>query len=332
MTKQSKTLRQVLDADCCTGCGLCASAFGEDKLEMQITDPGYLRPTQIEGLSGDEEARFSELCPGIHLDQSSSEGQDHPIWGPVIKVRIGASTDKGLRQNGSSGGALSALLCYLLDRGDAEYVLQTAGSEVSPIENQTVESRNREQVLNSAGSRYSPASPLTNLAEKLDAGKPFVLVGKPCDIAATRAFSKHDKRVDETIPYLLSFFCAGVPSLYGTRQILSTLDVKEDDLISFRYRGDGWPGFATAVTKDGKTSRMSYADSWGDILSHHTQFRCKVCPDGSGGFADVACADAWDCDEKWLSNFRRERRTEPNRYSNRTRRRTHSKCDIKWLS
>jgi coenzyme F420 hydrogenase subunit beta len=37
---------------------------------------------------------------------------------------------------------------------------------------------------------------------------------------------------------------------------------------------------------------MSYADSWGGILSRHVQFRCKICPDGTGGFADVVCADA----------------------------------------
>jgi coenzyme F420 hydrogenase subunit beta len=41
---------------------------------------------------------------------------------------------------------------------------------------------------------------------------------------------------------------------------------------------------------------MSYADSWGGILSKHTQLRCRICPDGTGGFADVVCADAWECD------------------------------------
>ena len=44
---------------------------------------------------------------------------------------------------------------------------------------------------------------------------------------------------------------------------------------------------------DGSTKRMSYAASWGDILSHEVQFRCKICPDGVGGAADVAAADAW---------------------------------------
>jgi coenzyme F420 hydrogenase subunit beta len=48
---------------------------------------------------------------------------------------------------------------------------------------------------------------------------------------------------------------------------------------------------------------MSYADSWGGILSRHVQFRCKICADGVGGLADVVCADAWDCDEAGYPRF-----------------------------
>ena len=38
---------------------------------------------------------------------------------------------------------------------------------------------------------------------------------------------------------------------------------------------------------------MDYATSWGEILNRHLQFRCKICPDGTGEFADVVAADAW---------------------------------------
>ncbi len=48
---------------------------------------------------------------------------------------------------------------------------------------------------------------------------------------------------------------------------------------------------------------MSYARSWGDILSNHLQFRCKICPDGSGGFADLVCGDAWYGDERGFPTF-----------------------------
>jgi coenzyme F420 hydrogenase subunit beta len=50
---------------------------------------------------------------------------------------------------------------------------------------------------------------------------------------------------------------------------------------------------ARAVTTDGQSAEMDYATSWGTILNRHLQFRCKICPDGTGEFADVVCADAW---------------------------------------
>ena len=62
---------------------------------------------------------------------------------------------------------------------------------------------------------------------------------------------------------MLSFFCAGVPSVRGTREILAKLQVREEELESFRFRGDGWPGFATARTNDGREARMSYAEFLG---------------------------------------------------------------------
>jgi coenzyme F420 hydrogenase subunit beta len=84
---------------------------------------------------------------------------------------------------------------------------------------------------------------------------------------------------------------------------LSRLGVREDEVAEFRYRGDGWPGPTRVTTTDGRTLQMSYADAWGGILSRHLQFRCKICPDGSGGFADMVCADAWYGDDKGYPAF-----------------------------
>ncbi|HTO28111.1 MAG TPA: Coenzyme F420 hydrogenase/dehydrogenase, beta subunit C-terminal domain, partial [Devosia sp.] len=67
----------------------------------------------------------------------------------------------------------------------------------------------------------------------------------------------------------------------------------EGDLSEFSYRGRGWPGLTRAVRRDGSEESMDYNSSWGSILNRHLQFRCKVCVDGIGEFADVACADAW---------------------------------------
>jgi len=112
-----------------------------------------------------------------------------------------------------------------------------------------------------------------------------------------------DPRVERHVPIALSFFCAGVPSHAAAGRILTALDVKSQDVASFRYRGEGWPGNAKATLLNGGFAQMSYAQSWGGILSKEVQFRCKICPDAVGGVADVACADAWYGDDEGYPTF-----------------------------
>jgi coenzyme F420 hydrogenase subunit beta len=296
MNQVSPALRRILKADCCTGCGACASVSG-GVITMAMTPAGVLRPQAVGPLPDATDGIISDICPGVRLAQTSREGNDHPLWGPLIAVRTGAATDPDLRHHASSGGALSALLVYLLDTGSVDRIVQVAASTASPIENATVETVCAEGVRRAAGSRYGPSAPLADLDRQLASPGRFALVGKPCDIAAARALARHDARVAEKVPVMLSFFCAGVPSLHGTQAILDRLKVDAGALATFRYRGDGWPGRCTAMLSDNASASMSYAESWGDILSKHVQFRCKICADGVGGLADVVCADAWDCDE-----------------------------------
>lgn len=301
MNGSSATLARV--GRLCVGCGACQAMASPGGIEMRMSDAGYLRPHQVGALSPEEDRRIAAVCPGLSLTREPANGHDNALWGPVIRVRVGYAKDETLRHHASSGGVLSAVLQFLLESGRIDRVVQTAADARSPISNATVESTTRQDILQAAGSRYAPSAPLSDLRHQLEKPGRFALVGKPCDIAAARALAKHDPRVNEKAPYLISFFCAGIPSVRGTRDILSRLGVREDEVASFRYRGDGWPGYATAVTRDGRRRTMKYSESWGDILSKHVQFRCKICPDGSGGFADFVCADAWYGDDRGYPIF-----------------------------
>lgn len=302
MSKSPKSLERILKNGCCTGCGLCASV-SNGAIEMQTSSSGFLRPQQKGALASHTDQLILDICPGISMDMKCDRSIDNAQWGPLIEVRTGASTNAELKHHASSGGALSAILLYLLDHKEVDYVVQIKASSVSPIENSVTQSTSYEDIYEAAGSRYAPSAPLADLHQYLERPGRFALVGKPCDIAAVRALSQHDPRINKKIPVLLSFFCAGVPSVEGAREILKQLNVAENDVTAFRYRGDGWPGYATATLKDGNTARMDYASSWGNILRKQLQLRCKICPDGTGGFADIVCADAWHCDDKGYPLF-----------------------------
>lgn len=270
---------------------------------MRPEQPGFLRPHQTGPLSPDQDSLIEAICPGLSLTRPVSKNLNHPIWGPIESAHVAWSTDPALRHHGSSGGALSALAQYLVESGTVDFVLHIGADSTSPIDNIVKISRNKKDVFDGAGSRYAPSAPLSHLTDYLSGDERFAIVAKPCDIAAVRSLADYDPRVNEKIPILLSFFCAGVPSRQGTENILHALDVEEEDVIRFKYRGDGWPGKSEAETKDGQIKGMTYADSWGSILSNHVQFRCKICPDGTGSFADIVCADAWHSDSKGYPVF-----------------------------
>ncbi|OZA24382.1 MAG: hypothetical protein B7X93_11450 [Hydrogenophilales bacterium 17-61-9] len=290
---KSSTLSEIVKSGFCSGCGACAGLLGPSKVQMRLSQQGCLRPASLGQLDPKDVELVQAVCPGIHLEHDPYADASHPIWGPIKRVRTGQATDAQIRREGSSGGVVSALAVYLLESRQVDFVAQIAVAAGDPLANEVQMSRTRADVLRAAGSRYAPAAPLARLEEYLSTGQRFALVGKPCDIAAIRNLARVDSRIGRQVPFLLSFMCAGVPSIKGTHALLDALGVERSRLQSFRYRGDGWPGMARAVSLDGQVAEMDYAKSWGTILNRHLQFRCKICPDGTGEFADVVCADAW---------------------------------------
>ena len=298
----SPVLGRIVAGNLCSGCGAC-SAIAPEAVNMSVDVGGFLRPSQAASITEAEEELIRRVCPGVSVVQEPKGRQDHVLWGPFVAIRSGFSSNRALRQNASSGGALSALLSYLLEIREIDSVLETRAAPGLPIGNCNTLSTTFDGVISSAGSRYAPSAPLAGLGKNIPANQKSAFVGKPCDVAALRAMERFDPSISIRIPVIFSFFCAGVPSLAGARVILEAMGVNERDVVAFRYRGNGWPGSATATLKNGEQREMSYSASWGGILSKHIQPRCKICPDGTGGFADIVCADAWATDEKGYPLF-----------------------------
>ena len=294
MNHDSRWIRTVSNNCLCTGCGLCQAYAGPDKLSVEISSEGYFRPRQLSELTANTETVLREICPGIHIEHDPNQinGSYHPIWGPYRRLLRGMASDPRRRHMGSSGGAITALAAYLLDSGKVDFILHNAPSAENPLYNTMQKSGSSDDLMRGTGSRYSPSAPLINFMKFLSEPGHFGLIAKPCDLAALHNYAKFDPRVSEKIRYTLSFFCAGVPSLNGTRSLIAEFGIDEAELKSLRYRGHGWPGSFVVETKGGKRKEMSYEASW-DLLAEYLQFRCKICPDGVGEFSDVSCGDAW---------------------------------------
>ena len=301
----SPTVRRVLRGELCAGCGLCAGV-SDGALRMADSPPGYARPVGAGAIAPAAEAIIAAACPGAVVAPWPGTGDVDPYWGPARRVATGYATDPKVRFEGSSGGAISALLIHALQQGLVDRVVHIAADPDAPTRNVTAVSRTPQEVLARAGSRYTASSPLAGIDALLAEGGRFAFIGKPCDVSALRLLGTADPRVAAHAPLMMSFFCGGIPSHDGVGRILRTMGVEAERVVGFRYRGQGWPGSARALTDSGEACEMSYAESWGGHLSKEVQFRCKICPDAVGGVADIACADAWYGDDEGYPSFEEE--------------------------
>ncbi len=298
-----RSIADVVSYQLCTGCGACAY-IEPDVFSMVDTLEHGRRPVQAKSLATGESGEAMSVCPGAALghagDLRGQGGLDQELldgWGPVYGVWEGYAADSEIRHAGSSGGAATALALFCIEQEKFSGVLHTAAHERIPYLNQTVMSTSRSELLARTGSRYAPASPAEGLDRIAKAESKCVFIGKPCDAAAVQKARSLRPELDSRIGAVIAFFCAGVPSLKGNLDLLKANGIPDPSLLKgLRYRGNGWPGMWTARMRNEsgmcEAREMTYADSWA-YLQRYRQWRCYICPDHSGEFADIAVGDPW---------------------------------------
>ena len=301
MRRTNLTIEDVVESQLCTGCGACASVEpGRYKMGDTLE---YCRRPFLRDNAAATSGEAISICPGAHLEHNFDKSDKKLIkellagWGPVYEVWEGYACDEEIRLSGSSGGVATALALFCLEKNKVDKVLHTAVKQEQPYLNKSVFSKSRGELLAATGSRYAPSSPCDGLHQIDNEDDSCLLIGKPCDIAAVQSVRKIRSKINENVKLTLAFFCAGTPSLNATFELLKANGIENPDQVSkLKYRGDGWPGLWTAEYKDSmggsNTKQMTYKDSWG-FLQKYRQWRCYICPDHTGEFADIAVGDPW---------------------------------------
>lgn len=293
------TVRGIVDWRLCLGCGACAYVCPEGKIELVDVLPEGVRP-----LVADEQCGACrdclDVCPAYKNDHRALLEQPRLIpdiksaYGPVLEIWEGYASDPEIRLLGSSGGILTALGLFCLQREGMHGVLHIAGDPADPIRNSTRLSRTREELLAATGSRYAPASACDGLSAVENATAPCVFIGQPSEATALRKAEKLRPALGRKVGLVLSFFCAGTPSTRGTQELLRAENVALDEIAELRYRGRGWPGWFGVRKRSSPEFQplQTYAQSWA-FLQRFRPFSVNLTPDGSGEDADISCGDPW---------------------------------------
>lgn len=301
------TISEVIASDLCSGCGACAG-LSKGAVKMEISDQGFLRPNIVSAVAQEQDDFFDKYCPGVtasHTELLKSEvrSEGSSLWGDYLDYGLAWSSDSNVRESGASGGVLTGLAKFLLESGVVDGVLLSKESRINPYIVETVIETVPENIINYGGSRYAPSAPLSVIPTIDKFTGSLAVIGRPCDISALRAIMNERRDLNKKIKYLLSFFCAGTPSILGSERIANKLKFDPSEIKHISYRGNGWPGKTKLVNSQGVFGEMDYSEAWGSILNKHLQWRCKICADGVGEAADIVVADGWDCDERGYPLF-----------------------------
>lgn len=298
-------IKDVAESHLCCGCGVCSYLDPKQVTMVDDFDQGRRPLTSTTPELTPEHRAALSACPGKGLTQVIPDSKANTIsslseaWGPILEVWRGHATSEEIRFRASSGGIATALAIFAIEQCGYRGVLHTASREDVPYLNKTVLSTTASEVLACTGSRYAPASPCDGLG-LIESGRgECMFIGKPCDVAAVQQARKQNPALDSNLGITIGVFCAGTPTTKGTLEALRHLGVEDpESVLSVRYRGHGWPGDFCASVDDREghadDKRMSYAESWGKILQKHRQWRCYICPDHTGEFADISVGDAWE--------------------------------------
>ena len=242
------------------------------------------------------------LCPGkgYKVPPNRRDINFDLRLGQYHRLLAGHSIQEKIYQHATSGGLMTALGAYLLDTGiiDGVLTVKFTPNSVVPI---PFVATNIEELLEAQGSKYIPVPLLENL-QITAPFKSLLVVGTPCQIAASKALAKSDSTWSSKVVLHIANFCGGYRNYNETRRLLQIGGVKPKSLTSLKYRANGQPGFFEA--SDGvKTVTYPYPN-YSRLTGHTKVKRCRLCIDATGELADISFGDAWEKDylssgKKW---------------------------------
>ncbi|MDD3621773.1 MAG: Coenzyme F420 hydrogenase/dehydrogenase, beta subunit C-terminal domain [Methanofollis sp.] len=300
-------IRWVADADLCTGCGVCTSMCPHSAIVLN-SDP--IRGIYLPHI---DENRCTgcgiclKTCSGHEFDFSKWNREifgkipENILLGHYNECYVGYTTQKEIRSHASSGGIITSLLLFLLNKGIIQGAIITKMNKDRPYDPEPFIARTEEDILEGARSKYCPVPLGIILKEVIESKKEdkFALVGLPCHINSILKAESLNKDLKDKIILHIGLMCAHTNNFHGTTALMRSQHVAPENIKKIYYRGEGWPGLFQAEKIDG--SRVAIPLKKFFDFTHHTHFftprRCLLCYDATSEFADLSVGDAWNLPE-----------------------------------
>jgi len=282
----------------CSGCGICAGVCPIGNIQMIEDNKGFLKP--VKNNPCNLCSLCDDVCPGndINYDELrdyfyNNNISFNPYLGNLLNCYIGCSTNEIIRISSSSGGLVTELLLFLIEKEMVDGVLVTKMRKDNPLRPYSVVARSREDILSATGSKYCPVSLDEGITQIMEQPGSYAIVGLPCHLYSIRKAEMLLPKLKNRIKIHFGLFCGHSVSYTSTELLLKKLGINSNEVEHISYRGQGWPGKMQIRMKNKKSLSLSYYWATYPGSFFFTSRRCILCPDMTAELSDISFGDAW---------------------------------------
>jgi len=224
--------------------------------------------------------------------KSENSARENILIGKFIKCYSGYAKNRQIRYNSSSGGVITALLAFALEKQIITGAIVVRQKEDDIFQGESFIARTKEEIIQSQKSKYVPIimrDALKELSCIKDNDK-IAVVGLPCQFSAIEKAGLSSKSF-----LRFGLFCGHTPSLAGLSLFLNKIArVKKKEISKIDFRGEGWPGYVSILKKDGKELKFPFQFFWSIVGSRFFYpKKCLSCSDCLSETSDISFGDAW---------------------------------------
>jgi len=293
-------INRVVDKGLCVRCGACIAACPLDVLHsgenLYPIAPDPDRCTSCE--------LCIRICPGHEVDfpamyenlLGSTFDYDN-ITGHVRCVYAAGATDQNVRETGSSGGLITAVLAHQINSGRIDGALVVSMNRRDPLSPVPVLATTVEEVVLASQSKYTIINPLTELRRPKSLPDRIAVAALPCQVHALRKWMAVDRRLQEKIKLIVGLVCNMTLEKEASFAILARKGIDPSIVARLEYRGGTWPGGIRVTLESGEIVKLHEGNikdgAFNFLKLLYYPKRCLLCMDFSNDFADLSVADPW---------------------------------------
>lgn len=290
---EKKTINLTIDNWLCSGCGACNAICPKDAITYHFDEIGQLLP-QIDNEKCINCGLCHNVCPSIDKSGLVKDFDVNGIdifVGNNIKTRLVKSNDEVIYKNSQSGGAVTAVLKYLLDNKliDAAVVCEVLFAK--EYTSKSVIITDSKDLNRCQKSSYVPVDMLTAL-KQTSFYKSVAIVGTGCVIQGVKQLQRQNKKFDN-INYLLGLICDRTLTKTVSDILYAGKYPNANKKIVWRDKTQSYKNpILKIITEQGEELTQP---SWKRhaLKEYFTTPRCRICFDKLSIFSDIVFGDPW---------------------------------------